>query len=422
MSSAFPRRLALKAAVAPVVIGASGAQEASAESAQQPVYDLLLRGGHVIDPKNGVNGRRDVAVRGGQVAEIRTWINPRLAKKIVDVPGMYVTPGLVDMHTHLFFGPGSAYADGGNCVPPDGFTLRAGVTTAVDAGSVGWENFDQFKKNVIDRSKTRVLAFVNIVGKGMAGGQFEQDLTNMLATPAAEMAAAHRDLIIGIKTAHYEGPDWTPVERSVQAGEAAGIPVMVDFGRNWPQRPLDVLLTHKLRPGDIYAHMYSGLRGEQTPEGRVNPGMWAGRRRGVLLEVGHGGGSFGWKIAVPALREGLTPDLISTDLHITSMNSGMKDMANVMSKFLSLGMPLNDVIAGSTWWPAKAIGHPELGHLSVGATADIAVFSREHGRFGLVDSFGMRMDDRQKLVCELTLRAGAVAWDLNGRAAQEFRA
>src|SRR5439155_23265043 len=227
---------------------------------------------------------------------------------------------------HVYGGTGErgSYA-GGNSVYPDGFTLRAGVTTIADAGSSGWRSYEDFKQRIIDRSKTRVLAFLNIVGHGMRGDKFEQNLTDMEAGPTAEMALRHKGLIVGIKTAHYAGPEWTPVERAVEAGTQASIPVMVDFGSNRPERPMAELVTRKLRPGDIYTHAYSGLRNELDESGRVNPGMLAGRNRGVIFDVVHGVGSFAWWIAVPAPKEGFLPDSISTDLHIGSMHSGIKE-------------------------------------------------------------------------------------------------
>jgi dihydroorotase len=378
-------------------------------------YDLLLKGGHVVDPRNGISAVRDVAIANGKIAAVAARIDPAEAFKTVDVDGLYVTPGLVDIHVHVYTGTGEkgSYA-GDNSVYPDGFTLRVGVTTVADAGGAGWRNFDDFKQRVIDRSRTRVLAFLNIVGNGMRGGAFEQDLADMEAAPTAEAALKHKDVVVGIKTAHYEGPEWAPVERAVEAGTKANIPVMVDFGANKPERPLAELVTKKLRPGDIYTHMYSGLRGEQDAAGHVNPALFEGRKRGVIFDVGHGGGSFAWRIAAPALKEGFVPDSISTDLHIGSMNAGMKDMLNVMSKFLALGMPLDDVVRLSTWNPAREIKHEELGHLSVGAAADVAVLRLEKGRYGFVDSFGGRMAGEQKLVCELTLRDGKILYDLNG--------
>jgi dihydroorotase len=242
-----------------------------------------------------------------------------------------------------------------------------------------------------------------------------------VAGPAADMARKHPDVIVGIKTAHYAGPEWTPVEQAVQAGTLANIPVMVDFGVDKPERPLAELVTRKLRPGDIYTHMYSGLRGEQDAAGHVNAGLRAGRQRGVIFDVGHGGGSFSWGIAVPAVKEGFLPDSISTDLHTGSMNAGMKDMLNVMSKFLALGLPLDDVVRLSTWNPAREIKQEGLGHLSVGAGADVAVLRLEKGEFGFVDSFGARRRGTERLVCELTVRGGKVVYDLNGIARPDWQ-
>jgi dihydroorotase len=386
--------------------------------AQTPArYDLLLRGGHVIDPRNNLSAVRDLAIVDGKVAAVAPTLDAREAFKVVDVSGLYVTPGLVDIHAHLYAGTGEkgSYA-GDNSVYPDGFTFRSGVTTAVDAGGAGWRNFEDFKDRVIARAKTRVLAFLNIVGQGMRGEAFEQVLADMEAGPTAEMARKHPDFVVGIKTAHYQGPEWAPVERAVEAGTRAGIPVMVDFGTGRPERPVAELVTVKLRPGDIYTHVYSGMRGELLPSGKVNPGLWEGRKRGVIFDVGHGAGSFAWRIAVPAIKEGFLPDSISTDLHVASMNAGMKDQTSVLSKFLALGLSLEDVILRSTWNPARQIRREELGHLSVGALADVAVLRLESGPYGFVDSFGGRQAGTRKLVCEMTLRDGKIVYDLNGLA------
>src|SRR3984885_13962492 len=301
--------------------------------AAQPRYDLLLQGGHVIDPKNNISAVMDVAIRDGKIAAVAGHIDPTQAFKTVNVRGLYVTPGLVDIHVHVYAGTGEpgSYA-GDNSLYPDGFTFRVGVTTVADAGCAGYRNFEDFKQRIIDRSRTRVLAFLNIVGHGMRGPKYENDLSDMEAKPAAEIALRYKGIIVGIKTAHYAGPEWTPVEHAVEAGTLANIPVMVDFGANRPERPMSELVTKKLRPGDIYTHMYSGLRNEQDSSGHVNPAMWEARKRGVIFDVGHGGGSFAWRIAVPAIKEKFLPDSISTDLHIGSMNSGMKDMLNLMSK------------------------------------------------------------------------------------------
>jgi dihydroorotase len=381
----------------------------------QPKYDLVLRGGHVVDTRNHISAIRDVAIRDGLIAAVEEHIDPATALKTVDVKGFYVTPGLVDIHVHVYASTGErgSYA-GDNSVFPDGFTFRVGVTTVADAGCAGYRNFEDFKQHIIDRSKTRVLAFLNIVGAGMRGPKYEDNLADMDPQPAAEMAKRYPGVIVGIKTAHYSGPEWTPVEHAVEAGTMANIPVMVDFGANRPERPIEVLLTQKLRPGDIYTHCYSGLRNELEPDGKLNPGMWEGRKRGVIFDVGHGGGSFAWRIAVPAIRQGFLPDSISTDLHIGSMNSGMKDMLNLMSKFLALGLSVDDVLARSTWNPAREIHHEELGNLSVGSPADVSVLRVADGDFGFTDMYGARMRGNRKFECEMTVKGGKIVYDLNG--------
>lgn len=396
-------------------VGVCLALAAIGQPAAQQNYDLLLKGGHVIDPRNRISAVRDVALANGKVAAVAARIDPATAFKVVDVSGLYVTPGLVDIHVHVFAGMGErgSYA-GDNSLYPDGFTLRNGVTTVADTGSSGWRNFEDFKTRIIDRSKTRVLSFLNIVGHGMRGGRFEQDLADMEAKPTADMAMKHKGVVVGIKTAHYSGPEWAPVERAVEAGTMATVPVMVDFGTNRPERPMSELVTKKLRPGDIYTHVYSGLRDEQDASGGVNPALWEARKRGVIFDVGHGGGSFLWRVAVPAVKAGFLPDSISTDLHIGSMNAGMKDMLNVMDKFLAMGLSLDDVLLRSTWNPAREIRREDLGHLSVGAVADIAVLRLERGSFGFVDMYGARLKGTQKLTAELTLRDGRVLYDLNG--------
>jgi dihydroorotase len=383
----------------------------------QADYDLLLKGGHVIDGKNRLSAIRDVAIKDGKVAAVEANIAPARALKTVDVSGLYVTPGLVDIHVHVYAGMiKNSYANGDWGLHPDGFTLRNGVTTVADAGSSGWRNFDDFKDRIVDRSKTRVLAFLNIVGAGMGSGPIEQNLKDMEVKPTAEMAMRHKGLIVGIKSAHFSGPEWAPYERAEEVGKIAHIPVMVDFGGNVRAgRSLYDLLNKYFRPGDIFTHMYGGRRGEQDPETKgPSKAMIDGRRRGVYFDVGHGGGSFLWSCAVPLMKAGFIPDSISTDLHEHSMNAGMKDMLNVMDKFLAMGMSLDDVTLRSTWNPAREIQHEELGNLSIGSPADVAVLRLEKGKFGFVDQSGARLDGAQKLLCELTVRDGKVVYDLNG--------
>jgi dihydroorotase len=385
--------------------------------AAQPHYDLVLKGGHVIDPKNNIDRVMDVAVSNGKIAAVASNIPSSEAKKTVDVTGLYVTPGLIDMHTHLYIWPDLK----GEGVQPDAFSFRSGVTTMVDAGSSGWKTFPDFKTRVIDRAKTHVLAFLNIVGAGMGTGK-EDDPAEMDAEAAAKTAKANPGIIVGFKSAHYAGPGWASVDGAVKAGNLTGLPVMVDFGRITPTRNINALFLDKLRPGDIYTHCFSGHREELiVATNKLNPAMFAGRKRGIIFDIGFGAASFYWYVAVPAYQEHFYPDSISSDLHINSMNGGMKDMTNIMSEIMALGSSVQDVVRMSTWDPAKEIKRRELGNLDVGSAADIAVLRLDHGKFGFLDSAGARMNGTERLACELTIHNGKVIWDLNGRAAEDWK-
>lgn len=381
-----------------------------------PAYDLLLRGGHVIDAKNHIDAVMDVAIKDGHIAQVASNLKPSDAIKTIDVKGMVVTPGLIDLHTHNYTGTGERGSYAGDLsVRPDGFTFRNGVTTVIDAGCSGWRNFEDFKDRIIDREKTRILVMLNIVGAGMRGGHYEQNTSDMDGEATAKMALRYPGLIVGIKTAHFNGPEWTPVEQAVIAGTKANIPVMVDFGADRPTRPLYDLLTKKLRPGDIYTHMYSGLRQEQDPVTKgPQKGMIEGRARGIIFDTGTGGGSFKWSLAVPMIKQGFKPDSISTDLHVDAMNSATKDILNVASKFMAIGLTLQEVVADMTSHPAHEIKHDELGNLSVGSVADVAVLSIQKGHFGFTDMVNTRVDGSQKLVDELTIKDGKIVYDLNG--------
>ncbi len=395
-----------------LILAAAGALAA------QP-YDLVLKGGHVIDPKNGLSAVRDVAVTGGKIARVAANIPAAQAKRVADVAGLYVTPGLIDLHVHVFPRPGLGGVQRDSSVQPDAFSFRSGVTTMVDAGTTGLKTFPMFHEQVIKRSQTRILAMLNIVAAGMGTG-LEDDPAQLDANAAAAMAKAHKGTIVGFKSAHYAGPGWESVEKAVAAGKMADMPVMIDFGYLNKVRNINTLLLDKLRPGDIYTHCYSGHR-EEVVNGKVNPALVAGRKRGIIFDVGHGAGSFYWYVALPAFQQGFPPDSISTDLHSGSMNAGMKDMANVMAKILNLGSSLDQVIAMSTWNPARQIKRLDLGHLDVGAEADIAVLRVDKGKFGFIDSAGAGNAGTQNIVAELTLRAGKVVWDLNARAAENWK-
>jgi dihydroorotase len=375
-------------------------------------YDLLLKGGHVIDTKNNIDDVMDVAIKDGVIAKVASDIPSSSAVKTLELKGEYVTPGLIDIHTHSWVDQPHMLEHG---VFPDDFTFRNGITTVVDAGSSGWRTFPEFKEHIIDHAKTRVLAMLNIVGAGMIGGAAEQNLSDMEADPTAAMALKYPDLIVGIKSAHFNGPEWLPYEQAVKAGTIAHIPVMIDYGARRIERPLAELLERVLRPGDIYTHMYSGHRGEQDSQtGGPGKGMKEGRARGVIFDVGNGSGSFSWAVAIPLVKAGFLPDSISTDLHVHSMNTDMKDLLNVGDKFLALGLPLKDVIADMTWHPAREIQRPQLGNLSVGDPADVAILSIQHGDFGFQDMYNTTFVGHDRIICDLTVRSGKVVYDLNG--------
>jgi dihydroorotase len=390
-------------------------------------YDILLKGGHLIDAKNNIDGQMDVAIADGKIAEIAQSIHKGKAVRTIDVSGLYVTPGLIDMHTHVFMGneAGAYIANGATSVMPDGFTFRAGVTTVVDAGSSGWRNFPLFKAQTIDKSKTRVLALLNIVGTGMKSRFEEQDVTDMNPEMTAySIQKLYPDILVGIKAAHYWG-DFTQVDRAVEAGKKAGVPVMVDFGEHDPPNSIEALFMEHLRPGDIFTHTYSNGPDQRETivdqNGKLKPFILKAQKRGIIFDMGHGGGAFTWKQAVPATKQGFKADVISSDLHTQSMNSGMKDLSNTISKFMALGISLTDAIYRATWAPAKVINRTDLGNLSIGAVADVAVFNLRNGDFGFLDVRKIRVKGDKKLETELTLRAGKVVWDLNGIAAKDFR-
>ncbi len=387
-------------------------------------YDLLLRGGHLLDDKNHIDSNRDLGIKDGKVVAVGENLNSKDALKTIDVKGLFVAPGLIDLHVHVYAGTGERGSYAGDLsLYPDGFTLRNGVTTVVDAGSSGWRNFDDFKDKIIDRSRTRVLAELNIVGSGMRGGKYEDNLEDMDGKLTGDKAKQSPGVVVGIKSAHFTGPEWKPYDQAVIAGNIANVPVMIDYGARRIERPLLDLVSTHLRPGDIYTHCFSGLRGEQDPTtGGPAQALLVMKKRGIYCDVGHGGGSFAWTVAAPIVNSGYLPDSISTDLHVGSMNNGMKDLLNVADKLMLVGETMPQVIAQMTSHPAHEIKQEQLGNLSVGSPADVAVLSVETGTFGFVDMYNTKMMGTKKLVCELTLRDGKVVYDLNGISADMWDA
>src|SRR5436190_5169635 len=385
-------------------------------------YDLLIKSGHVVDPKNRIDGVKDIAVTNGKIAKVADDIPAAQSKKIIDATGLYVVPGLIDIHTHVFVGTKpDKFADGIYSVSPDDFTFKSGVTTVVDAGTSGWRNFPLFKEQVIDKSQTRVLAFINIAGSGMSGKPLQEDLNDMNADSAALVIQKYKDIIVGVKIGHYEGSDWTPFERALDAGRQSNTPLFVEC--HLPQFSLEDQLK-KMRPGDIITHSFEQVA-ERMPivdeHGNVRPFVLAAQKKGVLFDVGHGGAGFWFSQAVPAFQQGLTPNSFGSDLHRFSMNAGMKSVLNIMSKYMAIGMSVEDVVARATWNAARSIKREDLGNLGEGSVADIAVLSMQNGKFGFIDAAGNRLEGNRKLEAELTVREGKIVWDLNGIAAKPWK-
>jgi dihydroorotase len=382
-------------------------------------FDLVLRGGHVIDPANERDAALDVAIKDGRIARVGPRIEDE-ADTVLDLDGLYVTPGLIDLHVHVYPFRGESGPTWQAAIVPDAHSFRAGVTTFVDAGTSGADSFADFKAKWIDRSDTRVLAFLNIAAGGM--GDAEQDPRQFDAARAAETLASYSDVIVGFKTAHYwtrdpwdsGHPPWASVDAAVQAGERAGRPVMVDFWPRPPERPYDDLLLKHLRPGDIHTHVFAQQFPILAPDGGIADFMWQARERGVLFDVGHGGASFWFRNAAPAVTAGFPPDSISTDLHLSSLNGAALDTLHTVSKFIALGMPLQEAIYRATVTPARAIRRPDLGTLSEGAEADVAVLRWIDRPRGYADCGRAQLQGAGELACAMTLRAGRVVWNPGG--------
>jgi dihydroorotase len=390
------------------------------EIAQTQEIDILLKGGHVIDPKNKIDSQMDIAIANGKILKVAPGIPANNAKKVIDATGFYVTPGLIDIHTHVFVGSNSGFADGFSSLSPDDITFKAGITTVVDAGTSGWRNFPLFKKQVIDRSQTRVLAFLNIAGSGMTGFPSEEDINDMDSRMTALVIQQFPEIIVGVKIGHYRGSEWTPFDRAQEAARIANVPLFVEC--HLPLYPLEEIL-NRMRPGDIYTHSFCIAADRAClldDQGKVRPYVFEAQKKGIRFDVGHGGAMFHFSVAIPAMKQGLLPNSFGSDLHRFSMNSGMKNMLDIMSKYLNMGMNIEDIIFRATWNSANSIKRDDLGQLSEGADADIAILSIRKGNFGFIDAGGNKMDGDRKLEAELTIRAGKIVWDQNGIAAQNW--
>ncbi|MFT5365793.1 MAG: dihydroorotase [Candidatus Latescibacterota bacterium] len=388
--------------------------------------DLLLKGARVIDPANAVDGLFDVGVLGGKIARVEANIPSEDAAHVIDVSGLLVTPGLIDIHVHAYFtrqlGEGLFLAS----LNADAHFPASGVTTCVDTGTAGLEEIAHFRRTVMEKSKTRVLAYINISAPGM--GAPEQDIRTFDTDGASQAAKEHADVVVGIKTAHYwtslpfddMHPAWESVEKTVEAGNKCDMPVMIDFWPRPPVRSYPELILKKLRPGDIHTHVYARQFPVVDDAGNVAPYMFEARERGIWFDVGHGAASFWYRNGARAIKNGFGPDSISTDLHMANIAGPVFSMQDTMSKCMAMGMTLEDVIYRSTVTPAQAIRRPELGTLSIGAEADVAVLDLEKGTFPLQDCGYTRIDAKERLVCRLTLRAGQIVYDRDARTVSKW--
>jgi dihydroorotase len=377
-----------------------------------PTYDLLIKGGHVIDAANGVDGLMDVGVAGRSIAAVEPNIPESQGRRVIDATGTYVTPGLVDMHAHATGYTGSMFSEE-MCFP-------YGVTTMVDCGGSGWRTFDEFNKRVVRKSEVRVFALLNIVGQGMEG-DVEQNTEDMDAELTAVKIRQRSDVIVGVKVAHYQGRGWESIDRGVEAARLSGTFCLVDQNSKHT-RPFDELLK-RLGPGDGVTHCFGYGKPMIGNDGKVKPHYIEARKRGVKFDVGHGNNSFSFSMAVPALEQGFPPDTISTDMHRLSHRTSRAEMTEVMSKFLAIGMPIAEVVARSTWEPAKSINHTELGTLTPGAPADVAVLKFQELPSGLSDSgpTGYRiMRAKGRLINQLTLKDGLVKFDYDGISKEDW--
>lgn len=382
-----------------------------------PQYDTVFKGGHVIDHANRINGQMDVAVMGGKIARVDRNIPASAGKKTINVSGYYVTPGLIDLHICCYY----TRLDLTPSVIADHHCLPSGVTTCCDGGTAGADSFEDFKK-IIDRSKMRILSFLNIAAPGAQANGAEQDPTQFKVQLAAETAKRYPNLIIGFKTGHYGGKfsdtrlPWASMDAIVEAGRLTGLPVLADFTPmpaqgNYPARTYREFLLQKTRPGDIVTHCLADRYAYLMDDGKLNPDVTKAKERGVKFDLGHAAGSFTLRRVVPAVQQGFIPDSISADLFADTPYTVGINLANVMSKFLCLGVPLDDIIRRTTLNPAQMIHRPELGNLSVGSPADIAVLEILKGRFAYLGSGGGKIVGDQKIQCVLTMFNGQVRYD-----------
>lgn len=366
-------------------------------------FDLLIKSGEVVDPGSGQLGRLDVGIVGDKIAAVAPDLPADDVGETIDATGLIVTPGLVDLHTHVFWG--CTYWG----VEADPIAARTGVTTWLDVGSAGAYNFPGFRRWIAEPSRARVYSLINIASIGLTGPSYE--LTNLEYADvdlAEKIADANRDLVLGVKARidcnTTRGTGIRPLERARELADRLGLPMMVHIGAAPPH--LREIVAH-MKPGDILTHCFTGADNRVVdPERRLLPYIRELWDRGLVMDIGHGTGSFSFEVAEAMLAAGLPPDVISSDIHQMSVQGPMFDLPNTMAKFLALGMSLSDVVERATVRPARAMGRPELGTLAVGGPADVALFDLREGRFTFYDVAMNAREGRVQLDNELTIARG----------------
>ena len=373
-------------------------------------YDLLIKGGTLIDPARNIHANKDVAFSNGVVAAVDDNLSKIDAQEVLDASGCLVTPGMIDLHVHVFYGV-SHFG-----IEPDPTCLAKGATTVVDAGSAGADIFPGFRKYVIDVSETRILAQINISSQGMLTqeiGEFEiPEYADV--DKACAMIEKHRDVILGVKvrlTKHSivsERSGMIPLHHAREAADAASLPIMVHPQDAWCDSIDDILAVMGER--DIVTHCFHGSRcGILDDDGKVRKSVHEAMERGVIFDVGHGAGSFSWDTVETAMSQGVAPQTISSDLHIYNVNGPVYDLANVVTKFLHLGIPLDDAIAKVTSVPAEVIlMSDKIGTLTPGAWGDAIISELREGEFQLMDSRGENRTAGQNFVPITVVKGGQV--------------
>ena len=378
------------------------------------IYDVLIKNGTLIDPANKINSKMDIAISGTKIAKVSKTIDESTSKLTIDAKSLVICPGLIDIHAHSF-----GYWES---IFPDEMCLPFGTTTMLDAGGPGWKTFDTMKDKVIRKSKTRVFSLLNIVGSGMIMDG-EQNVSDMDSDATSQKIKERKDMLVGVKVAHFEANSWEAVKRGKKAAEDSGTFMMVDqnpiSGRN-----MEELLTKYMTSGDILTHVYAWGKPILDRNKKVYDYFFDARKKGILFDLGHGAGSFSFSMAKPAIDQGFLPDTISTDHHRESMLTNHSNMPNCMSKMIALGISLEDVIRKSTLTPSKILNRPDLGHIGEGSEADIAVLKIKEGNFGLIDNglTGNRKLMSSKIIeNQLTIKSGKVVWDKEGISFEDYK-